>query len=148
VLFDETSPSDHDQVGGYAYASLDAPGNMRWTFGLGFEHFDGDGGVGSDTRFHPKAGVVASVTEDITFRAAYTSATKRRLVLDQTLEPTTVAGFNQFFDTFNGTEVTQKTSSSAPRARSAGSRPRRISASKRRSSRRIAPTGTICGATA
>ena len=37
-----------------------------------------------------------------TLRAAAFKVLKRTLVTDQTLEPTQVAGFNQFFDDVNG----------------------------------------------
>ena len=39
------------------------------------------------------------------FRAAGFRTLKRTLVTDQTLEPTQVAGFNQFFDDINGTSA-------------------------------------------
>ena len=38
-------------------------------------------------------------------RAAAFRVLKRTLITDQTLEPTQVAGFNQFFDDLNGTEA-------------------------------------------
>jgi hypothetical protein len=53
----------------------------------------------------PKVGAKLHVTEDITLRAAYFETLKQRLHFDQTLEPTTVAGFNQAFQDFNGTEA-------------------------------------------
>src|SRR5439155_9402249 len=40
---------------------------------------------------------------DTTVRVAGFRMMKRTLITDQTLEPTQVAGFNQFFDDFNGT---------------------------------------------
>jgi hypothetical protein len=40
-----------------------------------------------------------------TLRGAVFRTFKRTLITDQTLEPTQVAGFNQFFDDFNGTEA-------------------------------------------
>jgi hypothetical protein len=40
-----------------------------------------------------------------TLRAAAFRVLKRTLITDQTLEPTQVAGFNQFFDDANLTEA-------------------------------------------
>ena len=56
-------------------------------------------------RFSPKLGVVWTVRPDTTLRAAAFSAVKRPFIGSQTLEPTQIAGFNQFFtgfDTFYG----------------------------------------------
>ena len=40
-----------------------------------------------------------------TFAVRLFRVLKRKLITDQTLEPTQVAGFNQFFDDINGTEA-------------------------------------------
>jgi hypothetical protein len=42
---------------------------------------------------------------DTTVRGAVLRTLKRTLITDQTLEPTQVAGFNQFFDDFNATQA-------------------------------------------
>lgn len=53
---------------------------------------------GEKNQFNPKAGVSFSLESGTTLRGTWFRALKRTLVTDQTLEPTQVAGFNQFFD--------------------------------------------------
>jgi hypothetical protein len=57
------------------------------------------------TEVNPKAGMQWDITDKIRLRMAYLETLKRALVVDQTLEPTQVAGFNQFFDDTNGTDT-------------------------------------------
>lgn len=45
------------------------------------------------------------VTTNTTLRMAFFKTLKRAVLFDQTIEPTQVAGFNQFFDDFEGTEA-------------------------------------------
>lgn len=52
-------------------------------------------------RFNPKLGLVWTAATGTTLRAALTSSVKRPFVNSQTLEPTEVAGFNQFFTGFD-----------------------------------------------
>jgi tetratricopeptide (TPR) repeat protein len=60
----------------------------------------------SDTdQFNPKLGIVWNPVPDTTIRAAAFRTLKRTLITNQTLEPTQVAGFNQFYDDPNGTEA-------------------------------------------
>ena len=53
---------------------------------------------------NPKAGVTVRATDTTTLRAAAFRVLKRNFVASQTLEPTNVAGFNQFFNDINGTK--------------------------------------------
>ncbi|MCI0554727.1 MAG: TonB-dependent receptor, partial [Anaerolineae bacterium] len=53
----------------------------------------------------PKFGVTWNPFPDTTVRAAAFRVLKKTLVADQTIEPTQVAGFNQFFDDNNGTDA-------------------------------------------
>ena len=52
-------------------------------------------------RLHPKLGVVWTPRPDTTLRAAAFAAVKRPFIASQTLEPTQIAGFNQFFSGFD-----------------------------------------------
>jgi Flp pilus assembly protein TadD len=56
-------------------------------------------------QFNPKVGVTWNPVPDTTIRAAYFRVLKRTLITNQTLEPTQVAGFNQFFDDGETTEA-------------------------------------------
>jgi len=63
-----------------------------------------DGRHKDKNQFNPKFGITWNPFPDTTLRAAVFRVLKRTLITDQTLEPTQVAGFNQFFDDPNATE--------------------------------------------
>ena len=54
-----------------------------------------------EVRVSPKAGVQWNFTEQTRLRLGYFQRLQRRLTVQQTIEPTQVAGFNQLFDDFN-----------------------------------------------
>jgi outer membrane receptor protein involved in Fe transport len=58
-------------------------------------------------QWNPKLGLVWSPNASTQVRAAGFRTMKRALIADQTIEPTQVAGFNQFFDDANGTDATR-----------------------------------------
>ena len=58
-------------------------------------------------QFNPKFGIIWNPVPDTTLRGAVFRALKRTLITDQTLEPTQVAGFNQFFDDANATGLVE-----------------------------------------
>jgi hypothetical protein len=55
-------------------------------------------------QFNPKFGLTWNPLPTTTLRAAVFRTLKRTLISDQTIEPTQVAGFNQFFDDPEGTD--------------------------------------------
>ena len=57
----------------------------------------------SSSQVNPKFGLLWNPIPSTTIRAAAFRTLKRSLLTDQTIEPTQVAGFNQFFDDFNTT---------------------------------------------
>src|SRR5690606_419563 len=57
------------------------------------------------TKVNPKLGVRWNITEDLALRGAAFRTIKPALVTNRTIEPTQVAGFNQFFDDVNATEA-------------------------------------------
>jgi outer membrane receptor protein involved in Fe transport len=63
-----------------------------------------DSPTADHSQLNPKAGLLWNVTPDTTLRFAAFRTLKRTLISDQTIEPTEVAGFNQFFDEFTGTD--------------------------------------------
>jgi len=109
----------------YAYAHVGLPANLTLTLGasgdlfdetgttlesIAFPGFPADGAVpvpaqvyGEKNQFNPKAGLTWSPNSGTTLRGAWFRTLKRTLVTDQTLEPTQVAGFNQFFDDASAT---------------------------------------------
>ncbi len=89
----------------YLYSQTTFPESVAWTLGASGDFFDG-GLLDLDRdRINPKLGLIWDVDPRTTVRAAAFRTLKRTLISDQTLEPTQVAGFNQFFDDVEGTEA-------------------------------------------
>jgi hypothetical protein len=70
---------------------------------LGVAYDDLTSDVGEQSELNPKIGVIWKPADFVTLRAAAFRVLKRRINADQGLEPTQLAGFNQFFDDQNGT---------------------------------------------
>jgi outer membrane receptor protein involved in Fe transport len=70
--------------------------------GVSYDSFEG---LGIDKNvINPKFGFVWNLTSWTTFRAVAFRVLKRPFVSNQTIEPTQIAGFNQFFDDGSGSE--------------------------------------------
>jgi tetratricopeptide (TPR) repeat protein len=96
--------SDRGQSNAYVYGGLSLPEAVTWTLGLGYVSFhESPRDVNELT---PKVGVEWDITDRVRLRGAIFKTVKRPMVVDQTIEPTEVAGFNQFFDEANGTRTT------------------------------------------
>ncbi len=87
---------------GYLYTNINFPTPVTWT--LGFSYDDYEEKPVKETSFNPKLGVQWWVTEDLRLRAAAFKTLKPALVNNRSIEPTQVAGFNQFFDDLDATE--------------------------------------------
>jgi outer membrane receptor protein involved in Fe transport len=59
----------------------------------------------SKDQFNPKLGVTWNPAPATTLRAAWFRVMKRAIIANQTLEPTQVAGFNQFYDDIEATNA-------------------------------------------
>ncbi|MCG8549786.1 MAG: hypothetical protein MI799_05215, partial [Desulfobacterales bacterium] len=86
----------------YAYVNVEAPASLTWTVGLSYETVNDTQSDYSKERINPKLGLQWDITNKWRFRTAFVRNIKRLLAMDQTIEPTQVAGFNQFFDDLNG----------------------------------------------
>ena len=100
--------TDHYNL--YAYSNLKPYENLTLTVGASYDDFDQDEkNFGEEeideSQFNPKLGVSWNPIPSTTLRGAVFRTLKRTLVTDQTLEPTQVAGFNQFFDDFPATDA-------------------------------------------
>ena len=82
------------------YSYINLLKNVTFTLGASGDFFDttSGSGLGDRSQFNPKFGITWKSVPSTTVRAAVFRALKRTLITDQTLEPTQVAGFNQFFD--------------------------------------------------
>ena len=98
-------PTQFDHVNAFAYANFKPVTSVTLTAGGSFDHLSGDVPGEGDDQFNPKVGVTWNPLPSTTLRAAAFRTLKRTLVTDQTLEPTQVSGFNQFFDDSDLTEA-------------------------------------------
>jgi opacity protein-like surface antigen len=105
VVSDELTHPDVQHVNLYLYSYLSFPENVTVTLGLSGDNIHVEGTSDDAGEANPKFGLQwdPSFIPGMTVRAAAFRMTKRTLVTNQTLEPTQVAGFNQFFDDVNGT---------------------------------------------
>jgi len=84
------------QTDAYLYTWLDYPDSVTWTLGASTSFYDSDD-INGD-QFNPKFGMTWKVFPKTTFRAAFFRTMQKMLFTGQTVEPTQVAGFNQFYD--------------------------------------------------
>ena len=109
-----TDEEDINQVKLYFYTNVFLPRSMIWTLGASYDAITGLRDTfsffGSDEksnleRWSPKFGLQWNLTDSLRLRAAYFQALGRVRVVDQSIEPTQIAGFNQFFDDPVGTKT-------------------------------------------
>ena len=81
---------------GYVYGNVNLPTPVVWTVGVSADDYQAEA---IDARkVNPKLGVQWNVTDEVRLRAAAFQVVKGPLSTNRTLEPTQIAGFNQFFD--------------------------------------------------
>jgi outer membrane receptor protein involved in Fe transport len=98
----EIIKSDINHTNLYLYSQINYPKNVTFTIGGSGDFFRG--GIVDQSQFNPKFGVTWNLFPVTTLRAAIFRVFKRTLITNQTLEPTQVAGFNQFFDDVDATK--------------------------------------------
>ena len=99
------SSSESKNTRGYLYVNVNYPAAVAWTFGVSYTDFeDNVTALNTVEEVDPKIGVQWDITSGVRLRAAYSETVKPPFVSSLTLEPTQIAGFNQFFDDVNGTE--------------------------------------------
>ena len=86
----------------YLYADVNMSRSVTVTAGIGHDDFQ-DGELERNT-VNPKLGVLWNLDRATTVRAAAFRTVERTLISGQTIEPTQVGGFNQFFYDLSGTE--------------------------------------------
>jgi len=99
-----TIPEEHrsEDTRLYAYFNYSMTDTFIWTLGANAEFFEG--GIVKDI-FLPKLGATWTLFPTTTLRAVIEQTLGSHLIADQTLEPTQVAGFNQFYDDPVGTDA-------------------------------------------
>jgi len=90
---------DVDHTNFYLYSNIHPFNNLILTLGVSGDFFNSrtEDELSAD-QFNPKFGIIWRPIPNTTLRGAVLKVLKRTLITDQTLEPTQVAGFNQFFD--------------------------------------------------
>ncbi len=89
----------------YIYSYLDSSDSLTWTLGASYDDFTDE--PIEETTFSPKLGMRLQASDSIVLRAAAFRVVKPSFINNRTIEPTQVAGFNQFFDDLPGTESTR-----------------------------------------
>lgn len=91
---------DEDNLSAYLYGYFKPVPDLRMTLGGAFERYESSH---IDVQeLYPRLGLEWSFADWGRLRLGYYRNVKRPMQLDQTLEPTQLAGFNQFFDDTNG----------------------------------------------
>ena len=88
---------------GYVYGTYSPIDELDITLGASIEHLETD--FFARTSINPKAAIIVKPADGVVLRAATSRTLKRPFILDQVIEPTTLGGFNQFFDDEDGTEA-------------------------------------------
>jgi len=101
----ETVDRDVHHTNAYLYTYINLLEDLTLTVGASGDSFDADDKLEKDQdQFNPKLGVTWNPLPGTTLRGAAFRVLKRTVITDQTVEPTQVAGFNQFFDELNATD--------------------------------------------
>ncbi len=110
VDFAESLTGNIEHPHGYVYANISLSEGLVATLGASYDSYEQRLGpvrpLEKDS-FNPKVGLQWAVNDALTLRAAGFRVLKPALLANRTLEPTQVAGFNQFFDDVNGTVSTR-----------------------------------------
>ena len=96
LLYDE---KDIRHTNLYLYSHINYFKNVTLTLGAGADLFKG--GLKDRRQLNPKLGLTWNPLPSTTLRGAIFRTFRRTLINNQTIEPTQVAGFNQFFDDDN-----------------------------------------------
>jgi tetratricopeptide (TPR) repeat protein len=98
LYFEDDFTIEHFNI--YSYSQINLPEDVVVSLGLGVNAVDSLNK--DDNEFNPKLGVVWQPSAATQIRAAAFKTTTRFLFYAQTVEPTFVAGFNQFYDDMQG----------------------------------------------
>jgi outer membrane receptor protein involved in Fe transport len=87
----------------YLYSQINYLKHVTFTVAASADLFRG--GLEDRSQFNPKLGITWNPFSATTFRAALFRTFNRTLINSQTIEPTQIAGFNQFYNDFEGTNA-------------------------------------------
>jgi outer membrane receptor protein involved in Fe transport len=98
---------DIEHPRGYIYANVNFPDPVTWTLGASYDDYEQEDLHLQVEKVSPKFGVRWDVIQNVQVRGAVFQTVKPALVSNRTIEPTQIAGFNQFFDDANATKSTR-----------------------------------------
>ena len=108
-VFTEPLNSTVQHTNAYLYLNVRFPESATWTLGGSADFFRESSDVSNArdrNQFNPKIGVTWTPRPGTTVRGAVFRVLRRTLPFtSQTIEPTQVAGFNQFYDDYGGTDA-------------------------------------------
>ncbi|MBI3563421.1 MAG: FecR domain-containing protein [Gammaproteobacteria bacterium] len=105
VYYDQATLNlDTEHSNAYTYITYQVSQQFLINTGLAYDNFKQI--AQHKSQLSPKFGLMYWFSEDTLLRMATLKTLKRPLFTNQTLEPTQVAGFNQFFDDVDATEAT------------------------------------------
>ncbi len=103
--FTGTATAPIDSPHGYVYTNVRYPEAATWTVGFSYDAYrEADRETNS---FNPKLGLQWLINKDLLFRAAAFKVLKPAWANSRTIEPTQIAGFNQFFDDVDAARSTR-----------------------------------------
>lgn len=103
--FSDIADLSAEHTNAYLYSYINVLKHVTFTLGGSGDFFKTQSTASqSKNQFNPKFGITWEPLAGTTVRAAAFRAFKRTLLTNQTLEPTQVAGFNQFYDDLESTE--------------------------------------------
>lgn len=103
-----TFDNNVSQYFGYVYSNIKLKRGLNVTTGLSYDHYRDKGGEFSSAKLNevnPKLGFIWQATDDLALRGAFFKSVKSAIVDNQIMQPSQIAGFNQFFDDLNGTSA-------------------------------------------
>jgi Tfp pilus assembly protein PilF len=105
LTFSRANNKETHYFNAYSYSKQYLLPNLTTVLGVSFDSYNDEQ---TDRQLlNPKVGVIWNPLKNLTLRSAVFRSLKRPLASNQTIEPTQIAGFNQFFDGNNGTTAWQ-----------------------------------------
>jgi hypothetical protein len=86
----------------YSYGTFKITDNLKTTIGVSYDNLEVENDIKKEP-INPKVGVIWNLSDFTTIRAAFFRSMSITRYANQTIEPTQIVGFNQFFDDINGT---------------------------------------------
>ena len=103
TVIDPIGDIDRSLTNGYLYSHWNAANNLTLTVGLSHNAIKDP--IFDTKQFNPKVGLRWDVSSNTLIRLAAFRTLKRPVKAEQTIEPTQVVGFNQFFDDPTATDA-------------------------------------------